>query len=171
MNNRSLHEQGHGTSRRTYALFAVNMVLSLAAMYVVMFSMIDGWRDFRNNINMLYMALTMVAPMGILMLATMGSMYGNRRANLVLYIGLGALFIGAFAATRFQAGVDDRQFMASMIPHHSGAILMCREAQLSDAELLSLCREIEVAQRKEIDQMNAIGARLNAAASKTPKGN
>jgi uncharacterized protein (DUF305 family) len=158
------HErQGHVDAKRSYVLFAVNMALSLAAMYVVMFSMIDGWPDFRNNINMLYMALTMVAPMGILMLATMGSMYGNRRANLFLYVGLGVLFVGAFAGTRFQAGVDDRQFIASMIPHHSGAILMCREAQLSDPELLSLCREIEVAQRREIDQMNAIRARLAAA--------
>lgn len=162
MNTHGQNEQGHASPSRSYVLFGVNMVLSLAAMYLVMFSMIDGWPDFRNNINMLYMALTMVAPMGILMLATMGGMYSNRRLNLALYIGLGVLFIGAFAATRFQAGVGDRQFIASMIPHHSGAILMCREARLADAELLSLCREIEAAQRREIEQMNAIGTRLGA---------
>lgn len=162
MESHGQHEQGHANSSRSYLLFGVNMVLSLAAMYVVMFSMIDGWPDFRNNINMLYMALTMVAPMGILMLATMGGMYGNKRVNLALYIGLVVLFVGALAATRFQAGVGDRQFIASMIPHHSGAILMCREARLSDAELLALCREIEAAQRREIEQMNAIAARLEA---------
>ena len=62
------HAEGSG---RPYLLFWINMVLGLAVMYIVMFSMIDGVRDFRNNLNMFYMALTMWAPMGIFMLATM----------------------------------------------------------------------------------------------------
>lgn len=143
-----------------YRMFAFNMVLSLAVMYLVMFSMIDGWKDFRNNINMLYMALTMVAPMGIIMLATMGGMYRNKTLNVALHAGLAILFVAAFAGTRTQAAVGDRQFVVSMIPHHSGAILMCREAQLRDPELLKLCDEISRAQREEISQMNAIMKRL-----------
>ena len=65
------HEHQHHTSGqmgkhgRPYAKFWVNMVLGLVVMYFVMFSMIDGARDFRNNLNMLYMAVTMWAPMGI----------------------------------------------------------------------------------------------------------
>lgn len=47
-----------------YAVFALNMALSLLAMYLVMFSMIDSWGDFRNNLNMLYMAITMICPHG-----------------------------------------------------------------------------------------------------------
>ena len=35
-------------------------------------------RDFRNNLNMFYMALTMWAPMGIFMLATMPGMFPRR---------------------------------------------------------------------------------------------
>ncbi len=70
------------------------------------------------------------------------------------------LFIAAFGATRKQALIEDKQFIASMIPHHSGAILMCREARLNDAELVKLCKEIERAQREEIRQMEAIGTRL-----------
>ncbi len=42
-----------------------------------------------------------------------------------------------------------------MIPHHSGAILMCREATISDPELKALCQEIIVGQQREIDQMTA----------------
>lgn len=110
---------------------------------------------------MFYMAITMAAPMGLLMLGTMGGMYSNKPLNLGLYVGLAALFIGAFAATRQQTLIGDKQFVASMIPHHSGAILMCREAQLTDPELVKLCSEITVAQRKEIQQMEAIAARLN----------
>ncbi|MEJ6846872.1 DUF305 domain-containing protein [Sinorhizobium fredii] len=155
--------QHEPTSRHHYLMFAVNMVVSLVVMYFVMFSMIDGWGDLRSNLNMLYMALTMVAPMGIIMLATMGGMYKKKGLNVALYLGLAALFVAAFAGTRTQALIDDHQFIASMIPHHSGAILMCREARLTDAELVDLCKRISEGQRKEIAQMDAIKARLNGS--------
>lgn len=155
------HTEGqHGSGARNYWLFAVNMVLSFIPMYLAMFTMIDGWRDYRNNVNMFYMALTMLAPMGIIMLVTMGSMYRNRALNVLLYVGLAALLLGSLWATRAQALVDDKQFVESMIPHHSGAILMCREANLTDADLVKLCTEIVKAQRTEISQMEAIGSRL-----------
>jgi len=154
--------QDHGSPVRHYAMFAVNMVLSFVAMYFVMFSMIDGWADFRNNVNMAYMALAMAAPMGVIMLATMGRMYANKRINTALHAALVLLFVLALAGTRLQVRIDDRQFIASMIPHHSGAILMCREAELRDPELLKLCNDITTSQRREIDQMNAIRARLDA---------
>lgn len=46
------------------------------------------------------------------------------------------------------------------LPRRSGAILMCREARLADEVPVNLCRQICEGQRKEIDQMNAIKARL-----------
>jgi uncharacterized protein (DUF305 family) len=161
MNDRHHTRNHQDGSSRAYVAFAVNMGLSLIIMYLVMFSMIDGWHDFRNNLNMFYMALTMVAPMGILMLVTMRGMYPNRRANLGLHVGLAILFFLALAGTRTQAFIGDRGFIDAMIPHHSGAILMCREAQLADPELVELCRQITAAQRREIDQMETIRARLD----------
>lgn len=149
---------GHGG--HPYVMFWANMALGLVVMYFVMFSMIDGLGDFRNNLNMFYMAVTMWAPMGIFMLITMPGMFPNRSANLALYALLAVLTLGALWATRSQALVDDRQFIASMIPHHSGAILMCREASLSDPELISLCEAISEAQRAEIAQMAGIAERL-----------
>lgn len=160
----SAHDTGHkhGDGRgRPYLLFWINMALGLVVMYVVMFSMIDGVGDFRNNLNMFYMALTMWAPMGIFMLATMPGMFPRKGLNIALYAAFVAVTIGSFAATRAQALIDDRQFIDSMIPHHSGAILMCREATLKDAELIALCDDIVRAQRSEIDQMERIRARLN----------
>lgn len=155
------HHQGPGhTAARAYWMLALNLLLSLIVMYFVMYTMIDGWQDFRNNINMLYMALTMWAPMGILMLITMGGMYQATRTNIVLYVVFAAVTLGSLWATRSQALVGDRQFVQSMVPHHSGAILMCREAKLQDPELIKLCQEISQGQRREIDQMNAIAARL-----------
>ena len=49
-----------------------------------------------------------------------------------------------------------------MIPHHSGAILMCTEAQLQDAEIRKLCEGIIAGQQQEIDQTNAIFRRLQS---------
>jgi uncharacterized protein (DUF305 family) len=98
--------------------------------------------------------------MGIFMLATMPGMFPNRGANVALYVALALLTAGSFWATRTQALIDDRQFVASMIPHHSGAILMCREAKLADAELKTLCEAITKAQREEIQQMERIASRL-----------
>lgn len=105
------------------------MALGLIVMYVVMFSMIDRGHDFRNNLNMFYMAVTMWAPMGIFMLAAMPGMFPRKQLNIALYVGFIVLTVASYVATRAQALIDDRQFISSMIPHHSGAILMCREAE------------------------------------------
>ena len=142
-------------------MFWINMALGLLVMYVVMFSMIDGLHDFRNNLNMFYMAGTMWAPMGIFMLATMPGMFPRKALNIALHGLFIALTIASFAATRSQTLIHDRQFINSMIPHHSGAILMCREAALSDPELVALCEEIIEAQRSEIEQMEQIQERLD----------
>jgi uncharacterized protein (DUF305 family) len=161
------HEGRGGMSqqmmRKHYMLFGLNMVLSTIIMYLVMFEMIRGWGEFVHNINFFYMALTMAMPMGVLMLWMMGSMYANKRLNLILYIALAVVFVLAFAAVRTQALVGDKQFARSMIPHHSGAILMCKESQLQDAELRDLCFKpdgIIASQEREIAEMKAILERL-----------
>lgn len=43
-----------------------------------------------------------------------------------------------------------------MIPHHSGAILMCDNPRLEYPEILRLCGEIIESHKREIDQMNRI---------------
>lgn len=146
----------HAAGNQAYLTLGLNLLLSAIVMYFVMFTMIDGLPDFFHNLNMFYMALMMVAPMAILMLLMMGSMYRNRALNLALGIGFTALFVLAFAGMRQQTGIGDRQFLRSMIPHHSGAILMCREATLRDPEIRSLCEGIVQSQRQEIAQMKRL---------------
>lgn len=157
-------QQGHDMSgkmdpqmmKHHYVMLAVNLGLSLVIMYVAMFAMIWTSSEFIQNVNFLYMALVMWAPMAMVMLLTMGSMYQNRKLNFILY-GLFALTLAlSYAAIRNQSLVGDRQFLRSMIPHHSGAILMCQQAKISDPEIQQLCREIIVSQKAEIDQMKAI---------------
>ena len=142
-----------------YGMLALNLGLSAIVMYLVMFTMIDGPGEFYHNINNVYMTAMMVSPMAILMLLMMGSMYSNRRLNLALYASFSAAFIFSFWAMRTQALVGDEQFLRSMIPHHSGAVLMCRESSISDPEIVALCGQIEQSQKAEIDQMKNILAR------------
>jgi uncharacterized protein (DUF305 family) len=146
--------------RQAYPLFAVNMLLSFVTMYLLMFTMVDTWGDFFNNLNMGYMALTMLAPMGALMLVLMRGMYVNRTLNTVLYAAFALMFALAVIGIRTQMAIGDRQFIRAMIPHHSGAILMCREADITDGELRALCDNIQKGQRQEIEQMKAILNRL-----------
>ena len=143
-----------------YGKLALNLVVSTIIMYLVMFAMINGISNFYNNINMFYMAHKMVAPMAILMVLMMGSMYANRKLNIAIYAGFSALFVLAFLGIRYQAPVGDVQFVRSMIPHHSGAILMCREASLTDPELEQLCGQIVSSQAQEIEQMERVLERL-----------
>ena len=143
-------------SRHPYLALATVFPLHVALMYVLMFAMIDTGADFWNNANMLYMAVLMAAPMTAIMPLTMPGMYPDRTLTVVT-IGAFLIFgLVAYVAIRGQWGIGDRQFLRSMIPHHSGAILMCREAALTDPRIVTLCDGIEAGQRAEIDQMKAL---------------
>lgn len=153
------HDHGamdHEMVRKHYGMFALNMIVGTIIMYLVMFTMIDSLRDFFNNLNMFYMALTMAAPMGALMLLTMRGMYPNQKLNLAIHAILALVFVLALLGIRQQSLIGDRQFLRSMIPHHSGAVLMCQEAKIADPEIQALCQEIIRSQISEIDQMKAI---------------
>ena len=145
--------------RHHYMMLALNLGIGLVIMYVAMFAMIWSWGEFLQNINFFYMALVMWAPMAIVMLVTMRSMYRNAKLNGLLYLAFGLVFLLSLIAIRDQSLVGNRQFLRSMIPHHSGAILMCQEASISDPEIKQLCQEIIASQKAEIDQMKAILAR------------
>ena len=145
--------------RGHYRMFALNLALSLVIMYLGMFAMIWRGNEFVQNLNFLYMALVMWAPMAIVMLLTMKSMYGNKRLNTAFYLGFALVAVLSFAAIRDQTIVGDRQFVRSMIPHHSGAILMCERAVFRDPEIRELCfgpQGIVKSQEREIAQMEAI---------------
>jgi uncharacterized protein (DUF305 family) len=145
--------------KNSYLSLGVQTILSGIIMYLVMFVMIDGLDSFYNNLNMLYMTLMMVAPMVVLMILAMRHMFHAKAANLTLIAAALIAFIGSFVLIRTQTTIGDTAFLRSMIPHHSGAILMCRKASLSDPEIVTLCQTIIKSQREEIDQMKAILAR------------
>jgi RsiW-degrading membrane proteinase PrsW (M82 family) len=139
-----------------YQKFALIISINAVIMFFITYVMIDSIDHFYFNINRVYMALLMVAPMVVLMLFVMRSMYKNKKVNLILYAAFIGLFILIFSLTRTQTPVGNEQFLRSMIPHHSSAILMCQESSITDPEIMSLCDEIVQTQREEITEMEEI---------------
>ena len=143
----------------SYRLLGIEMAIDFVIMYLVMYTMIATLDHFYFNLNNVYMTLMMVAPMTFLMLVFMRSMYQSQRLNWIIGAVAALVFIASFAAMRTQAAIGDKEFLKSMIPHHSGAILMCQQSALADPEIIKLCGEIVKAQETEIAQMKAILAR------------
>lgn len=136
-----------------YIKLLLMAILSFIAMYVLMYMMANKWVNVYNNLNQLYMAGMMMAPMILIELVLMNAMYPNRVVNTVL-ISLMVVFLILFIVLiRNQTAISDKEFLKSMIPHHAGAILMCQNAPLQDLEIKKLCDSIISSQQSEIDWM------------------
>lgn len=145
-----------------YKALAFTVGIHFFIMYALVFAPVNVWADVKFfSIRSFYMAVIMVAPMVILMLAFMQNMYQDKKKNLILYAASILMFVLGFLAIRTQAFVGNENFINSMIPHHSAAITMCEEANITDQELVTLCEDIIKAQQEEINEMNAILERIS----------
>lgn len=147
------------THRNPYLRLLGMAALSFVAMYILMYAMVNQFSHVYNNVNQFYMAALMAAPMLAIELALMHPMYPDRRLNIILFVVSAVALAAAWIAIRQQAAVTDQQFLRSMIPHHSGAILMCERASIQDEAIRTLCGEIIRSQREEIAQMQKLLAR------------
>jgi len=139
--------------RSMYLNLAIMAVLSFISMFVFMYMMVDSFANVYPNLNQFYMAGLMTAPMIVIEIFVMWSMYNNKRNNLII-AGAGIVLLVLFSLfIRNQNAISDREFLKSMIPHHGGAVLMCSKAPLEDAEIKKLCEGIMSSQQSEIDWM------------------
>lgn len=143
------HESGMGNYRRLFLALG----LSLIVMFLLSMAFIAQWSHFHLNLSNFYMAFAMVAPMGLIMLGVMRGMFPNPRLNVALVLGFVALFALGLWLGRTEAFVGNEQFLRAMIPHHSRAILVCNEAQITDPDIAQLCDQIVSSQQEEIDLM------------------
>ena len=139
-----------------YRNLVVMALLSFISMYILMYAMVDRFGNVYSSVNQAYMAGLMTAPMIVIELVIMRGMYHNRRLNALITGASVVAGVAFFLFIRQQTGVADQQFLRSMIPHHSGAILMCEQAELRNPELRRLCADIIAGQQREIDQMTAM---------------
>lgn len=139
-----------------YMRLVVMVVLSFVAMYILMYAMVNRLENVVPNLNQFYMAGLMAMPMLVIELMLMGDMYKNKRFNLLIVVAGAIVGVAFWVLIRQQAGITDRQFLKSMIPHHGGAILMCEQSKSRDPQILQLCNEIITSQRSEIAQMKSM---------------
>jgi amino acid transporter len=144
-----------------YRKLAIALAINAVIMFAITYVNLDSLNHFHANINRAYMALLMVALMAVVMLLVMRSMFESTRLNVLLHGVFLGVAVLVFLLIRFQAPVGDEQFIRSMVPHHSSAVLMCEESAITDPELSALCDEIVETQLEEIAQMEDILERLS----------
>ena len=145
----------HSMGGNHYCHLLLMAALSFVAMFILMYAMVNAFDDVYTNVNQIYMAALMTAPMVVIELVVMRAMYHSTKLNALIMGGSVAAGIMFFVLIRQQVGVGNSQFLRSMIPHHSGAILMCENASIEDPEIKRLCQSIIAGQQAEIDQMRA----------------
>jgi uncharacterized protein (DUF305 family) len=161
MKNHDKTESGisHSTSYRKLIWMAI---ISFASMYILMYSMVDKFSNVIPNVNQFYMAAVMAAPMLIMELLIMRSMYKNKKLNTAFIAISGIVLVVCFLFIRNQTAVSDKQFLKSMIPHHAAAILMVEQTEIEDPEIKKLANDIITSQQREIDFMKAKLNELNS---------
>jgi hypothetical protein len=140
----------------SYVMLLVSLALSFIAMFAIMYSMVDHWSHVYLNLSTVYMTGLMAGSMLPIMLVTMRGMFKIRKLNTILWICSAATLVLFWILLRNEVGVGDRQFLRAMIPHHSAAIQMCKESDLTDPRVRSLCRDIVSSQAREIAGMKAL---------------
>ena len=144
----------------SYGKFIMMMLVSFVVMYLVMFLNMEKASHYHTSTSRIYMALLMVAPMAVVMMVMMGKMYPDKKINTAIIIGGVVLFAIVLAGLRTQTPVGDVQYMKAMIPHHSSAIMVSKQANIKDPEVKKLSQEIIRSQEEEIAQMEGILKRM-----------
>lgn len=133
---------------------ALMTALSFAAMYALMYMMVDKLANVQMSLNQVYMAGMMAAAMVIIELAVMGAMYPAGRTKNAVLVGSGIALVLLILFTRKQVAITERDFLRSMISHHASALLMCEQNRdIRDPEINELCRVILESQQEQIDFM------------------
>jgi uncharacterized protein (DUF305 family) len=139
-----------------YMRFGAMVATSTLAMFFLMYLNTFAWSHATYSETRTYMAVVMGATMGVIMLAFMTHMLGNRRKNIGIVCACVILFTLALWLVRSQTTVQDVSYMKAMIPHHSIAILTSERAEISDPRVRKLADEILATQRREIAEMKAL---------------
>ena len=146
----------------SYARFAAMIATSTLVMFGLMYLNTYALDHVTFSETRVYMALLMGAVMAVIMLAFMLSMYTNRALNIGIFAGAVVVACGSLWLVRSQTTVDDVSYMRAMIPHHSIAIMTSRRANISDPRVRELADGIIAAQVREIAEMKALIADIEA---------
>lgn len=146
----------------SYARFGWMILASTLVMFGLMYLNTYELAHVHFSQTRAWMALVMGAAMAIVMLAFMRAMYESKQANTAIFVGAALAFAAALWLVRSQTTVDDVSYMRAMIPHHSIAIMTSERANIADARVRKLADGIAATQRREIAEMEALIADIEA---------
>ena len=115
--------------------------------------------DKTDNRNKLYQSLLMGFWMGLIELLMVGLLMQIWMPSFTVILVLLIIGIILFTALIYwQIGINENQFMLSMIEHHSMAIAMAEQIKpkTQDPKLRKIVDNILESQQREIDQMQGI---------------
>ncbi len=156
MNNSNQQPVNNQNKMNPYLKFTLMILTSTVVMFIMMYFNTYQWNHVYFSETRAYMALYMGAVMAIIMLAFMTHMYKKTKINLMIYGVSVVLFAVGLWGVRSQATVDQVDWMQAMIPHHSIAILTSSRADIEDPRVRKLADAIIEAQKREIDEMQAL---------------
>jgi len=152
MDHSSNHAGGGSSYWRFMTMVATSTAIMFGLMYLNTFELDHVfWSETR-----FWMMFVMGGMMMIVMLLFMWGMYRDTRKNVIILAVGAVVFAGALWLVRSQATVDDEEYMAAMIPHHSIAIMTSARANISDPRVRKLADSIIAAQVKEIAEMKLL---------------
>lgn len=146
------------TYKRFFLMIAVSTVVMYGLMYLNTYQLSHVWFSQTRA----WMALLMGAVMAVIMLGFMWKMYDRPPVKFAILGGSVAIFALSLYLVRSQNTVGDVGYMKAMIPHHSIAIMTSRRAHISDPRVRDLANGIIDAQVKEIGEMEALIADIEA---------
>ncbi|MFN3832424.1 MAG: DUF305 domain-containing protein [Allorhizobium sp.] len=146
----------------SYTRFAAMIVTSTVVMFALMYLNTYALEHVTYSQTRTWMALMMGTVMAMIMMGFMASMYRNQRLNAAIIAGSVVVFAFSLWLVRSQETVSDVSYMKAMIPHHSIAIMTSERAHIRDPRVRELADEIIEAQLREISEMKALIAELEA---------
>lgn len=153
------------TYKRFFAMIAVSTIVMYGLMYLNTYEASHVWFSQTRA----WMALLMGAMMATIMLLFMWTMYDRPPVKFAIVGGSLAAFALSLWLVRSQETVSDISYMKAMIPHHSIAIMTSRRAHISDPRVRDLANGIIDAQVREIGEMEALIADIEANGDKPGK--
>ena len=144
------HNMEHMSSNESILVMSISMLL--AGLFSGMNSFANNIHDIRFNINDIYMSFMMIGLMFLFM-----SIYYQSSKLCIFGILVSSI---TFVFIRNQYFVNESNFIQSMIPHHSMAVMMSQKLLDKKIDLQpqtkSLVDNIISSQKKEIEIMKKI---------------
>ncbi len=142
----------HNSSTSVNDIIIMFIIMIIASIITGMNMWVNSLEDVRLHLNDVYMGISMTGWMFLLM----GLFYSITN---IIWIGLVTIILSAYLI-RNQVFINENEYLLSMIPHHSMAILMSKKLKEKDIitnnVIDNLVNNIIQTQQQEIDIMKKL---------------